>query len=223
MEEALVFGGLSSIGFFLTERLLDAGIRVYSISSATSEEEKDREEENELFLGRNALFQCERDEQRAEGTYLILADTFRINRESNDRLKKRIRRLFVNLPQMQRVLFLSSLEVCGERAEETWMKSPAHPISARGKAANEMELFFVNLLRKIKRKEAVIFRTDLNLISERADGEVIAALIIGLMKKDHEGLDAVHFKKGLDPNAAINKKLSSLLPQDYKKWLQRTT
>ncbi|MFT8312575.1 MAG: hypothetical protein ABF629_15570 [Sporolactobacillus sp.] len=221
MEEAMVFGGLSSIGFLLTERLLEAGVVVYSISSAVTDEEKDREEENELFLGRNALFHNDRDKPRSVAKHLILADTFRMKQESNDELKKKMGHLLTDSPQCQRVLFLSSLEVCGQHVDKKGKRRAACPTSVRGRAANEMELFFINLLHESKRKEAIILRTDLNLISDKCDGEIIAALINGLMEQEHEGLDVVHFKKGLDSNDAINEKLRSLLPRNYEKWLQR--
>jgi nucleoside-diphosphate-sugar epimerase len=219
MEAALVFGGLSPTGFSLSKELLGEGVRVISVSSAVTEEEKEREEENELFLGRNALFRNARNKDWSEEAHLILADTIRINSDKLKALQSKINVQLKNTHQSQKILFLSSLEVCGPLPIGTDEKRAAHPDSALGKAANEMELFFIQRLREMKKTAAVIFRTDLNLLSDRKGSEIIAALISGLIDMDHKGLDIVHFKKGLESNAPINDELRHLLPDKYKKFL----
>ncbi|MET1248112.1 hypothetical protein ABWW58_04880 [Sporolactobacillus sp. STCC-11] len=218
MEAALVFGGLSPTGFPLSKGLLGEGVRVISISSAVTAEEKACEEENELFLGRNALFQHARTKDWSEESHLVLADTIRTNSDELKALKSKISSQLNHTHQSQKVLFLSSLEVCGSLSNETDEKRAEHPDSALGKAANEMELFFVHRLREMKKKAAVIFRTDLNLLSSQKGSEIIAALISGLIDMDHKGLDIVHFKNG-ESNAPINDELRHLLPDQYKKFL----
>lgn len=218
MEAALVFGGLSTTGFPLSKGLLGEGVQVISISSAVTAEEKECEEANELFLGRNALFQHARNKDWSEEAHLILADTIRMNPDELKVLKSKISVQLNNAHQSQKILFLSSLEVCGPLSNETDEKRAAHPDSALGKAANEMELFFVQRLHEMKKKAAVIFRTDLDLLSNQKGSEIIAALISGLIDMDHKGLDIVHFKNG-ESNAPINDELRHLLPEKYKKFL----
>ncbi|MTT30556.1 hypothetical protein GMB86_00820 [Terrilactibacillus sp. BCM23-1] len=53
---SIVYGGLTPLGLNLCESLLDDDMPILSVSSASTEEERELEEENELFLGRNALF-----------------------------------------------------------------------------------------------------------------------------------------------------------------------
>lgn len=219
MEQALIFGGLSPFGFPISERLLEEGVYVMSVSSAVSTKEVEQEEENEFFLGRNVLFRSER--QKGENSFggMVIADTFRLDSERNKVLKDKIRNTLASSTSIHNLLFLSSLEVLGESDASLRDKVPVHPVSAIGNAANKMELFFVHLLREIRRKEAIIFRTDLNLLADRKKGKSIAALINGLLEIDHEGLDVVHYKSGQQPDAQVNEKIRGLLPDRYKTWL----
>ncbi|MFC7393103.1 hypothetical protein [Scopulibacillus cellulosilyticus] len=57
MTYTLVYGGLSSLGLALCGHLTSKGQNVLSLSSACNDKEREQEEERELFIGRNALFQ----------------------------------------------------------------------------------------------------------------------------------------------------------------------
>ncbi|MCL1631052.1 hypothetical protein M3N64_03710 [Sporolactobacillus sp. CPB3-1] len=217
MDQVLIFGGLSDVGFPLSQHLLDCGVFTGSLSSAVTEEERKHEEDHELFLGRHALFCPERKVQSHTFTHLILADTLRLEQDKNELLKRRLNKLIANARDFRSILFLSSLDVQAASADA--LSGTPHPETESGKAANEMELFFVERLRQIKRKEALIFRIDLKMLSEQDSSKKMAHLIAGLMSENHTGLDVVCYQKRSDLHDPVNEKLRRLLPKSYWRWL----
>ncbi|RYM01776.1 hypothetical protein EWH99_11900 [Sporolactobacillus sp. THM7-7] len=211
MKQVLVFGGLSSWGFSLSEVLLEKGVKVVSISSAINDRERKQEEEREFFLGRNAFFH--RADSLPEGSMdgLILADTFRVQETENKQLKKKMRFVLRSCarPGAGAFVFMSSTAIYGESGRFS-EKYPVHPLSAEGKAADVMESLFVQELLKMKQVKAVIFRIDFSDDTEERKRR-IADLTSELAFTAHQGLEVVHYIDRKDVAPSTNQKIRRLL------------
>ncbi|RYL95606.1 hypothetical protein EWI07_00035 [Sporolactobacillus sp. THM7-4] len=218
MEQALIFGGLSLWGFPLSELLLDKGLNVVSLSSALNEEEKDKEEERSLFLGRNACFHYTEDIVETAFDSIFFADTIRTNQTEKMCLTEKLRRVFTlkSAADTRSFVFLSSTAIYdgqGKRLSET---IPVHPVTDEGKAADEMESVFIQELLKLgKVKSASIFRADLTETDDPKDRRRIAEFMSELALSDHGGLEVVHYiaRPGTDPES--NDKIRKLLGNSF--------
>jgi hypothetical protein len=215
MQETVVFGGLSAAGFSLSEAMLNSGNQVLSISSAVSKKEKEKEEDNQLYLGRNALFHhVPKGFDRCEGKPLIVADTFRINPEYNRALQEKLTLLLKTVRPIKRLIFVSSLESVQERNDYSKVKAVAG-----SRVANDTEAFFIQVLKEIGQKDALIFRTDLNELMATKGGESAAGLFLGMLEAKHAGLDIVAYSSKAGAEAPINSGMRHLLPPPYHKLL----
>ncbi|WP_332237543.1 hypothetical protein [Sporolactobacillus sp. KGMB 08714] len=214
MERALIFGGLSPQGFPLSEILLEKGLQVVSLSTALNEDERQSEDERELFLGRNALFQIEKAAPEAFD-YLFLTDMIRPSPKSNARLKEKWIKMFLPHPPAvpKSSVLLSSLEICGGNEGRRSESMPVHPRTALGKAADEMESYFAGRLGKAGDVQTVIFRTDLGNFTDRRKGRRTAELMAELAFADFPGsrLEVIHFTDDLQGDPASNRKIKTIL------------
>lgn len=213
MERALIFGGLSPQGFPLSEVLMEKGLQVISLSTALNEDEKQSEEEREFFLGRNSLFRVVKAVPAEPFDYLFLADTIRTSPADKIRLKERWNRMFFpyKLAGTKSFVFLSSLEICGGEEGRLSETMSAHPRTAIGKAADEMEACFARELSRAGDVKAVIFRTDLENFADRRKGRRIAELMSELAFADFPGLEVIHFIDGPEGETTLNRKIKAIL------------
>ncbi|MCO7174500.1 hypothetical protein ACFP7A_03675 [Sporolactobacillus kofuensis] len=215
MDQLLIFGGLSPFGYPITKYFLDEGVNVVSMSSAVTEQNREQEEENAFFLGRNALFHRQDEAKHMETDCIILADTLRMDTMESRALKEKINALFSKNLTYQRLVFLSYRTLRENDEEKT-----IHDLeSIEGLSKDAMESFFISLLREMKRKEAVIIRTHPDVLTIEEKSASMVRLIHGVLEKDHEGLDLVPYVRCEDAKAQSNDKMRSLLPDDYIKWL----
>ncbi|WP_139693977.1 hypothetical protein [Sporolactobacillus terrae] len=215
MQETVVFGGLSPAGFSLSEALLNAGNQVLSISSAVSKKEKEKEENNELYLGRNALFHHVHEAfDQCEGKPLIFADTFRIDPKYNRALQEKLTLFLKTVQPFKRLIFISSIEPVQEQNDY----SKLQPV-AGSKAADDTEAFFIQVLKEIGQNDALIFRTDLNELMATKGIESAAGLFLGLIEAKHDGLDVVAYSSKAGADAPVNSGMRHLLPPSYHKLL----
>lgn len=209
MRHALVFGGLSSCGYRITENLLNCGITVYTLSSALSAAERESEEERSLFFGRNALFHRADKATtvpRAEMVYLL--DMIRADPKARLQLKARMAAVFEQADRLATRFFfcLSSTGIYGGRTPD--LRQQVLPETPEGFMANQMELFFIENVKNVRPEKAVIFRTD--QAAERSDDQ-ICRFAAQLPDASFSGIEVVHFFTNQPKSSAMNQKIVQLV------------
>lgn len=214
MEQSLVFGGLSPIGFQICEQLLGEGISVQSCSSAVNDLERQFEEEQALFLGRNALFHHYDASSpplpfEAPAGRLFFVDVIKSNAREQELVKERVKNIFDCLPQDKSysLNILSSLAVYGQVPGPVTEETPSRPDTLTGRLADEMETFFIERLLSRRGRSlntnAVILRLG-GLETEREgaeepgvygkiDAHKAARLMIAAASIRHDGLEVLQF------------------------------
>lgn len=173
MEAALVYGGLTDLGLKLCEQLLEKGTQVISISSAKTDIEREIEEDNELFIGRNDLFRHDAcvdyiNQIEPPIRHVYLLDPFKETEDFRKKVMDDIEDIFTAVCQKKEslatVVMQSSIEIYGQKTGIITERTAVNPVSKKGKAANSLEQQFINLLLKNKMKNALILRmADIHL------------------------------------------------------------
>ncbi|MFX3619614.1 MAG: hypothetical protein ACE3JK_19145 [Sporolactobacillus sp.] len=213
MGNALVFGGLSSAGAVLTDALLDQGIEVYPVSSALSETELNVEAEQELRFGRHAFFhRSEEISMDLSVDSLYLMDAFRTIQEDNDRLKQKLQELLSkgDLKECRFIFFLSSLEIYGEKRAQANSHQRPFPVNSEGIAANQMEIFFVRAMIKLKPLKSVICRTDRGSLHASQNGKKLAHYITRLAAAGFSGLKTTQYFPDQPDESPLNQEFIQL-------------
>ncbi|BAB06610.1 NAD-dependent epimerase/dehydratase family protein [Halalkalibacterium halodurans] len=147
MNRVLITGGLGFIGYHLCEALLGQGIDVTVIDHCNDEMRKEEYEEKQLRMGRNALFhfiECSLEHfelstvtQQVDTIYHLAAHPKREQLwtrlpENQENTLRRIRALTAQAKEGTRLIFVSSVEVYGERSGTITEQSPTRPTSPYG-------------------------------------------------------------------------------------------
>ncbi|MFT8363190.1 MAG: hypothetical protein ABF683_11195 [Sporolactobacillus sp.] len=200
MRRALVFGGLAADGWRITEALMADGISVDVVSSALSDDEREMEEEREFYFGRNSLFHRLAEANDCQPTDMVyFVDTLRLKSELRHCMEAKMLPIFENAGQIHAPFYflLSSTDVYGRQTADLHL--PVKPDTTIGRSANQMELFFIANVKKIRAVRALIFR---------ADGSPQAGRYAALLAKaTFQGLEVVHYFSDQPETAAVHEKL----------------
>ncbi|MET3506785.1 NAD-dependent epimerase/dehydratase family protein [Halalkalibacter oceani] len=146
MKKVVVTGGFGFIGFHLCERLLLNGVEVIAIDQM-NEAEKEKQEEMELRLGRNALLTIIKEKAEnadleklltgIDALYHLAADTSADHTwpplaESIENNVNLTRTLVQACPPEARFIYASTVDVYGERPGVITERTPANPTSPYG-------------------------------------------------------------------------------------------
>ncbi|MBP3949564.1 NAD-dependent epimerase/dehydratase family protein [Bacillus suaedae] len=146
MKRALVTGGLGFIGFHLCERLLSEGIEVIVIDKIESDGREKEQEEKWLQIGRNALLtvhdskiedvDLEELVKDVDVVYHLAASTKSDSKlklaeaiENNVHITKKV---VEQCSKQTKIIYVSSVEVYGERPGKISETTPTNPTSAYG-------------------------------------------------------------------------------------------
>lgn len=220
MKRALVFGGLSPFGFFLSQELLEREWYVTSVSSAQTPHEKEIEDGRELCLGRNALFQVGKEEpEAAVYTCYFFVDTVRSDVGECRRNKDKLKKILVPgiKPAKQSVILLSSVDAFEKDVPPSSKDASPYPLTAEGRAARDMELFFVNELQCARLARSLIFRTQLNLLEGPKRVKRAAGLMADLAGTDFSGLNIVSLSDGLESDEPDYQRIRRMIGQKIKR------
>ncbi|TCP29763.1 hypothetical protein EV207_10855 [Scopulibacillus darangshiensis] len=171
METVMVYGGLTPLGLKLCEQLLETEKQVVSLSSAKNQSERSIEEDNELFLGRHALFQHKGDLDAISDIstgidHLYFLDLLKDHEDciksAEDDMRKITESIFQKTDCLKSMTLFSHIDIYGQCTGVITEKTPVKPNTVRGHTANDIEQHFINLLienrSKQKIKQAVILR-----------------------------------------------------------------
>ncbi|MFT9427437.1 MAG: hypothetical protein ABF586_09785 [Sporolactobacillus sp.] len=200
MRRALVFGGLAATGWRITEALMADGISVDVVSSALTAQEQEAEDEREFYFGRNSFFHRLADASDCQPTDLVyFVDTIRAQPDLRHRMEAKMLPIFENASQIHASVyfFLSSTDVYGGQIAD--LHVPVKPDTPNGQSANQMELFFIANVKKLRPARALIFRTD--------GGARTAYYAAQFAKATFQGLEVVHYFSDQPETAAVHQKL----------------
>jgi UDP-glucose 4-epimerase len=149
LEEAIVIGTFSFLGYNLLTKLLEDGVTVHGIDTEDGQDSEEVNEEKILAIGRNANFIYLQEEEwlqlldRKEGpkvnALFYCLDIF--DQQSLARARQSLSQAikyckFHSCP----LIFSSSLEVVDHNEQQTITENtPINPISAKGKRYNSLE------------------------------------------------------------------------------------